>query len=83
VAHYQQLNLMEREELSRRLAAGHSLLATALALNRAPSTWPRELARDLSGGGRPPAGPALGPLPAEASDTRRPFPRRMIQGRKR
>jgi IS30 family transposase len=45
VAHYQQLNLMEREELSRRLAAGHSLLATALALNRAPGTLSRELAR--------------------------------------
>jgi IS30 family transposase len=36
---------MEREELSRMLAAGYSLRATAQALQRAPSTLSRELAR--------------------------------------
>ena len=36
---------MEREELSRMLAAGHSLRATAQALSRAPSTLSRELCR--------------------------------------
>jgi len=36
---------MEREELSRRLAAGHSLRATAVVLHRAPSTLSRELTR--------------------------------------
>jgi len=41
----QRLNLMEREELSRMLAAGHSLRATAQALHRAPSTLSRELIR--------------------------------------
>jgi IS30 family transposase len=45
MAHYQRLSLMEREELSRMLAAGHSLRATAQALSRAPSTVSRELAR--------------------------------------
>jgi IS30 family transposase len=45
MAHYQRLSLMEREELSRMLAAGHSLRATAQALSRAPSTLSRELAR--------------------------------------
>ena len=42
---YRRLSLMEREELSRMLAAGHSLRATAQALSRAPSTLSRELAR--------------------------------------
>jgi IS30 family transposase len=42
---YRRLSLMEREELSRRLAAGHSLRATAQAMQRAPSTLSRELAR--------------------------------------
>ena len=42
---YRHLSLMEREELSRRLAAGHSLRATAQAMQRAPSTLSRELAR--------------------------------------
>jgi IS30 family transposase len=42
---YQRLTLMEREELSRMLAAGYSLRATAQALQRAPSTLSRELAR--------------------------------------
>jgi IS30 family transposase len=42
---YRRLNLMEREELSRRLAAGSSLRATARALRRAPSTLSRELGR--------------------------------------
>jgi len=36
---------MEREELSRMLAAGYSLRATAQVLQRAPSTLSRELAR--------------------------------------
>ena len=45
MARYRRLNLMEREELSRRLAAGHSLRATATVLHRAPSTLSRELAR--------------------------------------
>jgi IS30 family transposase len=42
---YRRLTLMEREELSRRLAAGHSLRATAAVLHRAPSTLSRELTR--------------------------------------
>lgn len=45
MAHYRRLTLMEREELSRMLAAGYSLRATAQALQRAPSTLSRELAR--------------------------------------
>ena len=36
---------MEREELSRMLAAGHSLRAVAQAIQRAPSTLSRELTR--------------------------------------
>jgi hypothetical protein len=39
------LSLMEREELSRMLAAGYSLRATAQVLHRAPSTLSRELIR--------------------------------------
>ncbi len=42
---YRRLSLMEREELSRMLAAGSSLRATAQALKRAPSTLSRELSR--------------------------------------
>jgi IS30 family transposase len=45
MAQYRRLSLMEREEFSRMLAAGHSLRATAQALSRAPSTLSRELAR--------------------------------------
>ena len=45
MGHYHRLTLMEREELSRMLAAGSSLRATAHALQRAPSTLSRELAR--------------------------------------
>ncbi|MEK7349303.1 MAG: IS30 family transposase, partial [Nitrospirota bacterium] len=45
MGHYHRLTLMEREELSRMLAAGYSLRATAQALQRAPSTLSRELAR--------------------------------------
>ena len=41
MALYQRLTLMEREELSRMLAAGYSLRATAQALQRAPSTVAR------------------------------------------
>ena len=42
---YRRLSLMEREELSRGLTAGHSLRATAQAMQRAPSTLSRELAK--------------------------------------
>jgi IS30 family transposase len=45
MGHYHRLTLMEREELSRLLAAGYSLRATAQVLQRAPSTLSRELAR--------------------------------------
>lgn len=45
MATYRRLTLMEREELSRMLATGYSLRATAEALQRAPSTVSRELAR--------------------------------------
>ena len=45
MAQYQRLSLMEREELSRMLAAGHSLRVTAQALSRAPSTLSRERTR--------------------------------------
>lgn len=45
MAHYRRLTLMEREELSRMLAAGYSLRTTAQALQRAPSTLSRELTR--------------------------------------
>ncbi|MGQ0810695.1 MAG: IS30 family transposase [Nitrospiraceae bacterium] len=42
---YRRLSFMEREEVSRMLAVGYSLRATAQVLNRAPSTLSRELAR--------------------------------------
>src|SRR5881397_2413282 len=45
MARYRHLSLMEREELSRMLAAGDSLRAAGRALHRAPSTLSRELAR--------------------------------------
>lgn len=45
MARYQRLSLMEREELSRMLAAGSSLRTAGQALSRAPSTLSRELAR--------------------------------------
>ena len=45
MAQYRRLSLMEREELSRMLAAGASLRAAGRALNRAASTVSRELAR--------------------------------------
>ena len=45
MARYHRLTLMEREELSRMLATGHSLRAAAQAIQRAPSTVSRELAR--------------------------------------
>ncbi|MEK6604998.1 MAG: IS30 family transposase, partial [Nitrospirota bacterium] len=45
MARYRRLNLVEREELSRMLAAGSSLRAIGQALSRAPSTLSRELAR--------------------------------------
>ncbi|THJ22947.1 MAG: helix-turn-helix domain-containing protein [Nitrospira sp. CG24D] len=49
MALYRRLTLMEREELSRMLAAGYSLRATAQAMQRAPSTVSRELARHQAG----------------------------------
>ena len=45
MARYRRLRLMEREELSRMLAAGYSLRAIGQALSRAPSTLSRELSR--------------------------------------
>ncbi len=42
---YRRLSLMEREELSRMLAAGSSLRAAAQAMQRAPSTLSREFTR--------------------------------------
>jgi len=42
---YRRLSLMEREELSRMLATGASLRATAQVMKRAPSTLSRELTR--------------------------------------
>ena len=45
MAQYRRLSLMEREELSRMLAAGSSLRTTAQAMNRGPSTLSRELTR--------------------------------------
>ena len=45
MARYQRLSLIEREELSRMLAAGYSLRATAQVLHRAPSTLSRERTR--------------------------------------
>src|SRR2546430_16668506 len=45
MARYRRLTLMEREEVSRMLAAGYSLRATAQALTRAPSPLSRELSR--------------------------------------
>lgn len=49
MAPYQRLTLMEREEFSRMLATGYSLRAAARALQRAPSTLSRELARHRAG----------------------------------
>jgi IS30 family transposase len=45
MAQYRRLSLIEREELSRMLAAGSSLRTIGEALSRAPSTLSRELAR--------------------------------------
>lgn len=45
MAQYHRLSLVEREELSRMLAAGASLRAIGQALSRAPSTLSRELTR--------------------------------------
>ena len=42
---YRRVSLIEREELSRMLAAGYSLRAIAQAMHRAPSTVSRELTR--------------------------------------
>ncbi len=45
MARYRRLTLMEREELSRMLAAGYSLRVAGHVLSRAPSTLSRELSR--------------------------------------
>jgi IS30 family transposase len=45
MAQYHRLSLVEREVLSRLLAAGASLRAIGQALSRAPSTLSRELTR--------------------------------------
>lgn len=45
MAQHHRLSLIEREELSRLLAAGASLRAIGQALSRAPSTLSRELTR--------------------------------------
>ena len=45
MAQYHRLSLIEREELSRMLAAGASLRAIGQALSRAPSTLSRERTR--------------------------------------
>ena len=45
MARYRRLDLMEREEFSRMLAAGESVRASARALGRAPSSLTRELHR--------------------------------------
>ena len=45
MARYRRVSLMEREELSRMLAARSSPRAIGQALSRAPSTLSRELAR--------------------------------------
>jgi transposase, IS30 family len=45
MARYHRLTLIEREELSRMLAAGASLRAAAQTMQRAPSTLSRELTR--------------------------------------
>ncbi|MGH7166012.1 MAG: helix-turn-helix domain-containing protein [Nitrospiraceae bacterium] len=45
MAQYRRVSLMEREELSRMLAAGYSLRAIGEVLNRVPSTLSRKLAR--------------------------------------
>ena len=45
MARYRRGSLMEREELSRMLAAGANLWAIGQALGRAPSTLSRELMR--------------------------------------
>ncbi|HEU4685274.1 MAG TPA: helix-turn-helix domain-containing protein [Nitrospira sp.] len=46
---YRRLTLMEHEEISRLLAVGYSLRATAHVLGRVPSTLVRELVRHRIG----------------------------------
>jgi len=58
MAQYQRLTLMEREELSRMLATGASLRATAQVMKRAPSTLSRELTRHRTSPGTYRAVPA-------------------------
>jgi hypothetical protein len=73
---HQRLTVMEREEISRLLAVGHSLRATANVLGRAPSTLVRELARHrmssltVSGGDCPSAGVPPGASASEAEKAR-------------
>jgi hypothetical protein len=57
MAQYRRLSLMEREEVSRMLAAGHSLRASAQALHRASGSNParnerREICHRKRGMGR-------------------------------
>ena len=78
MARCRRLSLMEREELSRMLAAGSSLRAAAQALQRAPSTLARELTRHRTSPLTYRAVPAhlpgatLGSPAAQTWDTRRP-----------
>ena len=50
------LSVIEREEISRGLAAGLSLRSIAAGLGRAPSTISREVAASLGPGPSPPSG---------------------------
>ena len=80
MAQYRRLNIMEREELSRMLAAGNSLRATTQALQQSPEHSvarihaPSDLAADLSGSPCPSAGAALGAPAAQTSEARGPAP---------
>src|SRR5437867_10182085 len=73
MARYQRLTLMEREELSRMLAAGYSLRGHRPGAAPSPqhpvarTLPPSRLARDLSGGTGPPTGASLGAPTSEAA----------------
>jgi IS30 family transposase len=47
MAKYSRLNMLEREELSRQLAAGYSLRKISKSINRSPSTLSREILRNV------------------------------------
>ena len=76
MAQYHRLSLVEREELSRMLAAGSSLRTIGQALSRTPSTLSRELARHHASPVTyravpgPPTGTALGTPAAQATEAR-------------